>query len=64
MDFNLAMSCVGKKGYYNRIKLRDEMLPNNALKNKKSDILKLIQLKVAQFMRILQKRKSFIAKSS
>lgn len=61
MDFNLAMSCVGKKGYYNCIKLRDEMLPNNATQKQKSDTLKLIQLKVAQFMRILQKRKSFIA---
>lgn len=61
MDFNLVMSCTGKKGYYNCIKLRDAMLPDNATQKQKSDLLKLIKLKVAQFMRILQKRKSFIA---
>lgn len=61
MDFNLAMSCVGPKGYKNCIALRDKMCPVNSSAKVKSDVLKLIKLKAAYFMRILQKRKSFIA---
>ena len=61
MDFNLAMSCVGPKGYKNCIALRDKMCPANSSAKVKSDVLKLIKLKAACFMRILQKRKSFIA---
>lgn len=61
MDFNLAMSCVGPKGYKNCIALRDKLCTYDATPAEKSSVLKDIKVKAALFMRILQKRKSFIA---
>lgn len=60
-DFNLAMSCIGPKGVFNCLKLRDKLCPYNATKKQKADMLKLVKLKAIQFTRILQKRKAFIA---
>ena len=59
-DFNLAMSMVGPKGYVSRIQMRDELAPNNATKEQKSEILKNITYHAMGFMRVIQNRKKFI----
>ena len=59
-DFNEAMSMVGPKGYVKRIKMRDEILPNNASKEDKTNTLKNITYHAMGFMRVIQARKKFI----
>lgn len=58
-DFNLAMSCVGPKGFINRAKLRDEMCPNGTSEQRKQ-VFKNITYHATAFMRVIQKRKAFI----
>ena len=59
-DFNAAMSMVGPKGYVKRIQMRDEMAPDNASKEEKSNILKNITYHSMGFTRVIQSRKKFI----
>lgn len=59
-DFNEAMSMVGPKGYVKRIQMRDEMAPDNASKEEKSNILKNITYHSMGFTRVIQSRKKFI----
>lgn len=58
-DFGLAMSLLGKDGFRNKIKLRDEMCKSNP-KADKSEILKQINYHSVAFMRAMQNRKKFI----
>ena len=58
-DFNLAMSCVGPKGFINRAKLRDEMCPRGTEEQRKQTF-KNITYHATAFMRVIQKRKAFI----
>lgn len=58
-DFNLAMSCVGPKGFINRAKLRDEMCPRGTDEQRKQ-VFKNITYHATAFMRVIQKRKAFI----
>ena len=58
-DFGLAMSLLGKTGFKNKIKLRDEMCKNNPNANK-TEILKQINYHSIAFMRAMQNRKKFI----
>lgn len=65
-DFPLAMSLVGKNGLTHRLKLRDEMVPDDdkmtpeALKQARSVALKNITYHATALMRVLQARKKFI----
>ena len=59
-DFDLAMKMVGKNGYKNRIAYRDQLCPENATKQEKSEILKNITYHAMGFMQCIQKRKAFI----
>lgn len=58
-NFGLAMSLLGKTGFKNKIKLRDELCRNNSNANP-SDVLKQINYHSTAFMRSLQNRKKFI----
>lgn len=58
-DFGLAMSLLGKTGFKNKIKLRDEMCKNNPNANK-TEVLKQINYHSIAFMRAMQNRKKFI----
>lgn len=59
-DFNLAMACVGPKGYLTRIKLRDERLHRSASEQEKKAMLQNITYHAMGFMKSIQNRKSFI----
>ena len=56
-DFNLAMSCIGPKGFINRAKLRDEICKNGG---DKKQVFQNITFNAMKFMRAIQKRKAFI----
>lgn len=58
-DFNLAMSLIGPKGFINRAKLRDERCPHGTNEERKA-VFRSITYHATGFMRVLQKRKSFI----
>jgi superfamily II DNA or RNA helicase len=58
-DFNLAMSLIGPKGFINRAKLRDERCPHGTDEERKA-VFRSITYHATGFMRVLQKRKSFI----
>ena len=58
-DFNVAKSCVGKDGWKQAIKLRDQMYKGNDEQVKK-DLLKAITVNALALMRNIQKRKLFI----
>lgn len=53
------MSLLGKTGFKNKIKLRDEMCKNNPNANK-TEVLKQINYHSIAFMRAMQNRKKFI----
>lgn len=57
-DFDLAMSCIGPKGFINRAKLRDEICANSN-KDRKL-VFQSITYHATAFMRAIQKRKAFI----
>ena len=62
-DFNLAMGCVGPKGYKMRNTLRDNMcksLRNGNDPNVRKEVLQSITYNAMQFMRTIQARKKFI----
>lgn len=58
-DFNLAMSCIGKNGFINRAKLRDELC-NSTNEKERKQMFQLITYHATAFMRAIQKRKAFI----
>jgi superfamily II DNA or RNA helicase len=57
-DWNLVMSLIGKDGFKNRAKLRDEICQDP---DKKKDVFKQITYHATAFMQALQNRKKFIA---
>lgn len=58
-DFNLAMSCVGPKGFINRAALRDKICNQDSTKDRKQ-VFQSITYHATAFMRAIQKRKAFI----
>ena len=58
-EFEKAMSMVGKGGFRNRIRYRDEICPKGS-KEEKSELLKQITYHATAMMQALQKRKKFI----
>lgn len=58
-DFNRALSCLGKNGFIERSRLRDEMCPNGTPEQKK-EMFKMITYHATAFMRVLQSKKAFI----
>lgn len=58
-DWNKVMSLVGKDGWKEKVKLRDEMYSGSDV-DKKKQILNAINYHSAGFMRTMQKRKAFI----
>lgn len=58
-NYSLVMSLLGKVGFKNKIKLRDELCRNNPNVNP-SDVLKQINYHSVAFMKALQNRKKFI----
>ena len=56
-DFNLAMNCIGPKGFINRAKLRDEICKNGG---DRKQVFQNITFNSMKFMRAIQKRKAFI----
>lgn len=58
-DWELAMSCLGPKGFINKIELRNRICPNGTEEQKKQ-VLQSITYHSASFMRTIQQRKTFI----
>lgn len=58
-DWNKVMKCVGKNGYIERARLRDEMCPHGTEEQRKQTF-KNITYHATNFMRAMQKRKAFI----
>lgn len=58
-DWDKVMKCVGKNGYIERARLRDEMCPRGTEEQRKQ-VFKNITYHATNFMRALQKRKAFI----
>ena len=58
-DWNLAMSCIGPKGFIERAKYRDKLCPNGSEEKRKA-IFKSITFNSMNFMRMIQKRKAYI----
>lgn len=58
-DFNLAMSCIGPKGFINRANLRDEICREDPRKDRKQ-VFQMITYHATAFMRAIQKRKAFV----
>lgn len=56
-DWNLAMSMIGKNGFINRAKYRDEICKDES---KRKEVFKEITYHATAFMRSLQSRKKFI----
>lgn len=54
-----VMSCIGKNGFIERARLRDEMCPNGSQEERKR-IFTQITYHATGFMRAMQKRKAFI----
>lgn len=59
-DFDLAMKMIGKDGYKYRLAYRDQLVPNNATIEAKSEMFKAITIHAMGFMRAMQARKIFI----
>lgn len=58
-DFGLAMSCIGKEGFKQRAKIRDEICRKDPSKDPKQ-VFQSVTYHATAFMRAIQKRKSFI----
>lgn len=58
-SWDRATSCLGPNGFINRAKLRDEMCPNGSEEERKK-VFKAITYHATNFMRVIQKRKTFI----
>lgn len=58
-DWNLAMSCIGPKGFIERAKYRDKLCPNGSEEQRKN-LFKSITFNSMNFMRMVQKRKAYI----
>lgn len=58
-DWNLAMSCIGPKGFIERAKYRDKLCPNGSEEQRKN-LFKSITFNSMNFMRMIQKRKTYI----
>lgn len=58
-DWNLAMSCIGPKGFIERAKYRDKLCPNGSEEQRKN-LFKSITFNSMNFMRMIQKRKAYI----
>ena len=59
-DWNLVMSMLGKNGFINRAKYRDELCKNENDESKRKEVFKQITYHATAFMRSLQSRKKFI----
>lgn len=59
-DFDLAMKMIGKDGYKYRLAYRDQLVPNDATIEAKSEMFKAITIHAMGFMRAMQARKIFI----
>lgn len=59
-DFNLAMKMIGSNGYKYRLAYRDQLVPNDATIEAKSEMFKAITIHAMGFMRAMQARKIFI----
>ena len=60
-EFDTVMSLVGKDGFRNRLKLRDQMCRGRYVsEEERKNILKSITYHSAEFIRAIQARKSFI----
>jgi len=59
-DFNRIMSLLGKNGFIERAKLRDEMCGLNATEEQRKQMFKNITFHSQRFMQVLQARKKFI----
>jgi len=59
-DFNRIMSLLGKNGFIERAKLRDEMCGPNAAEEQRKQMFKNITFHSQRFMQVLQARKKFI----
>lgn len=58
-DWNAVNRCLGKNGFIERAKMRDERCPNGTEEQRKA-MFKAITYHATSFMRCLQKRKAFI----
>lgn len=58
-DWNLAMSCIGPKGFIERAKYRDKLCPSGSEEQRKN-LFKSITFNSMNFMRMIQKRKAYI----
>ena len=58
-DWNRVMKCIGKNGFIERARLRDEMCPRGT-ESERKQVFKNITIHAAGFMRAMQKRKAFI----
>lgn len=54
------MKMIGKDGYKYRVAYRDQLLPDNALEEDRSNMFKNITIHAMGFMRAMQDRKTFI----
>lgn len=64
-DFNLAMSMLGKNGFINRAKYRDELcssmnLDSKSMETTRKEVFKSITIHAMGFIRAIQNRKAFI----
>lgn len=58
-DWNLAMSCIGPKGFIERANYRDKLCPNGS-EDQRKNLFKSITFNSMNFMRMIQKRKAYI----
>lgn len=58
-DWNLVNRCIGKEGFIERARLRDEICPHGSQEERKK-VFTNITYHATNFMRALQKRKAFI----
>lgn len=59
-DFDLVMKLIGRDGYKYRLAYRDQLVPNDATIEAKSEMFKAITIHAIGFMRAMQARKAFI----
>lgn len=60
-EFDTAMNCVGKDGFKNRAKLRDEMCKGKyTTEEERKEVFRNITYHATAMMRVLQARKAFI----
>lgn len=58
-EWDKVMKCIGKNGFIERARLRDQMCPNGTTEERKK-VFTQITYHATNFMRALQKRKAFI----